>query len=916
MPKPPPAPGPRLRGRLILGLVSLLGLGSPVPVLAHGFGQRYDLPVPLGLYLWGAGAAVAFSFVVIGAFVRGAPGLRRYPRLNLLGTPVGFLARPAVRLPLKLASVLVFVVFLLAGLLGDPHPMRNLAPALVWIIWWVGLAYVSALVGDLWALVNPWKVLFGWAEALSRRLGAGDTLSLRVPYPEALGVWPAVALFLAFSWVELVWPGRIWPAHLAGLALAYSIVTWAGMYLFGKERWLRHGEAFSLAFGVLARFAPTEVRVARPAVCEACGLGCRDRDGECVNCYDCFGRAAGADREWNLRPWAVGLLRNEAVSPSMAAFVLLMLSAVTFDGFMATPAWGGLEGFLAALAGVSGAHLILVQTLGLVSFPVLFLGAYLAVSKLMGAASGGRLGTGELARGFVFTLVPIALAYHLAHYLSYLLIQGQLIIPLASDPFGFGWNLLGTAGYRIDIGVVGARFAWYTAVTAIVLGHIVAVYLAHAVAVRVFEARGAAVRSQYPMSALMVGYTVVSLWILAQPIVESGPALSAAPPQEIVRVPPDALLPEPGTGRLRPVEEGTPAEAKLTYRLLASAFHDGTRMTAADLLYPYGFAFRWGIPGAPGGTRYDPAVDRATALLRERLAGVRVIRVDRATRGFGELTLVQEMPVVEVYLAAARGDAGRLAAIAPPWSSLPWHVLALMEEAVGRGWAAFSREEAERRGVAWLDLVRDEELKARLASLAEAFEGQGYLPEPLKGFATAEEARKRWAALRAFQAKHGHFLVTNGPYRLEQWSPEAVVLQVFRDMSYPLGVGSFDAYAIPRRAYHAAIETDADGLRIRVEVERIEKFQRTYEIVREPLGKASAGVQAQETPECRYVVIGADETVRLAGRARLAEDGVFIVTLKDRLEPGSYTVLTALYLNGNAMNPDIRRLAYRVDASP
>jgi len=239
-----------------------------------------------------------------------------------------------------------------------------------------------------------------------------------------------------------------------------------------------------------------------------------------------------------------------------------------------------------------------------------------------------------------------------------------------------------------------------------------------------------------------------------------------------------------------------------------------------------------------------------------------------------------------------------------------------MEEAVGRGWAAFSREEADRRGVAWLDLVRDEGLKARLASLAEAFEGQGYVPEPLKGFATAEEARKRWAALRAFQAKHGHFLVTNGPYRLEQWSPEAVVLQVFRDMSYPLGVGSFDAYAIPRRAYHAAIETDPDGLRVRVEVERIMKYQRTYEIVREPLGKASTAVQAQETPECRYVVIGADETVRLAGRARLAEDGVFTVTLKDRLEPGSYTVLTALYLNGNAMNPDIRRTAYRVGASP
>jgi hypothetical protein len=120
---------------------------------------------------------------------------------------------------------------------------------------------------------------------------------------------------------------------------------------------------------------------------------------------------------------------------------------------------------------------------------------------------------------FVLSLVPIAIAYHLSHYLSYLLIAGQYIIPLTSDPFGLGWDLFGTAAYRIDIGIVNAKLIWYVAVTAIVTGHALAVYIAHVMAMRVFPDRNAALRSQIPMLVLMVAYTMISLWILSQPIV-------------------------------------------------------------------------------------------------------------------------------------------------------------------------------------------------------------------------------------------------------------------------------------------------------------------------------------------------------------------------------------------------------------
>lgn len=491
-------------------LAALLALCHPASALAHGLGQRYDLPVPLWLYLTGAAAAVGLSFVVAGAFVRASPKLADYPRLDLLRSPIGrFFAHPAVLHACRLLSVMVFVLAVAAGLLGTQNPARNLAPPLVWVFWWVGLAYVSALLGDLWALVNPWKILFTWAEDLYGRVRPGKTLSLKLPYPRSLGVWPGFVLFLAFAWVELVYHGRVWPQKLALLTIAYSAITWLGMFVYGKHQWLRGGEAFSIAFGVLARFAATEIRLL-------------DRAGkECINCYERLERANGSEWEWNLRPFAVGLLRNDEYSPSMMAFVLLMLATVTFDGFAATAFWVDLQIRLYALLSFLGpGRLTVIHTAGLLSFVLLFIFVYLVFCSLMALASGTARSARRLAFAFVFTLVPIALAYHLIHYLSYFLVQGQLLIPILSDPFAWGWNLFGTAGYRVDDSVVAPRFMWFTAVGAIVLGHAIAVYLAHVLALRLLEERKLALRSQYPMLILMLGYTVVSLWVMAQPIIE------------------------------------------------------------------------------------------------------------------------------------------------------------------------------------------------------------------------------------------------------------------------------------------------------------------------------------------------------------------------------------------------------------
>ncbi len=463
----------------------------PTSALAHGFGQRYDLPVPLGLFMLGAGASVVLSFLGMGFFVRKKQESVDYPSYNLLASPLfGWMGSKVFLLLIRVLSIFMFCVTLAAGFWGTENPDKNIVPTMVWIIWWVGLAYVCALIGNLWSLVNPWSIIFSWAEALYRKIKPGGSFSLEQPYPENLGVWPAVGLFLWFAWAEIVWPHNDLPRNLAVATLRYSIITWTGMFLYGKEAWLERGEAFSIMFGVMGRFSLTETRVSE-----------------------------NGKNEWRLRPPAVGLLNTDGMSYSMVVLLVLMLATVSFDGFTETPLWHLIRaGIYEGVVWVGRDALLLADTIALIAAPALFLGVYYLFCMLMRAMSGSALSTGEFARLFVLSLVPIAIGYHVAHYFSFLFIQGQRIIPLLSDPFGVGWNLWGTAAYRVDIGIIGAKTTWYASIAAIVIGHICAVYLAHVTALGALENRFAAVRSQYPMLILMVGYTMVSLWIIAQPI--------------------------------------------------------------------------------------------------------------------------------------------------------------------------------------------------------------------------------------------------------------------------------------------------------------------------------------------------------------------------------------------------------------
>ena len=147
---------------------------------------------------------------------------------------------------------------------------------------------MAALLGNVWMFVNPWKITFEWFQRISGYSDDEDDAPFR--YPDGLDVWPALLLFFLFAWSENVYTGAFRPLTLSIMVLMYSIITWVGMAAFGKQTWLRRGEAFTVLFGLFARFSPTEVRVADRSLCARCASEC-SLEPECVDCYDCYERS-------------------------------------------------------------------------------------------------------------------------------------------------------------------------------------------------------------------------------------------------------------------------------------------------------------------------------------------------------------------------------------------------------------------------------------------------------------------------------------------------------------------------------------------------------------------------------------------------------------------------------------------------
>jgi hypothetical protein len=502
-------------GASLLAAAMLLTL-VPQLVAAHALGGVFSLPVPLGLYLAAAGAAVAASFVVAVLVVRPPGPVPSYP-VRALGSS---LARSASVL-LQVLGVAWWFGTIVIGLVVDP--ISPFPAVLFWIGIWVGLPIVTVLFGNPWPSLSPFRTVFGGMERLGRQAGL-RRLDVGLRYPVALGRWPAAVFLFGAVWSELVLPDRTSPTAIAALLGGYTLVTLLGMVLFGRIAWLRNAELFEVYLGWFGRVGPVGRRVVEHQACEGCTEGCDP--AHCVDCAECAVAADPGERRPELRPWFAGLTEVGNAGWSDAGFIVLALAAVTFDGLSETAPWGSvmtqLSTVLLPVVGSLNTELA-VHTLGLLALWAAFLGAFglaSALTRRMHDPDRQPRPLGTIVGAYAATLLPIAGGYLIAHYLT-LLIQGVAWLPsLIANP-------LSTVAPPLDWIPISA--VWYLSVGAIVLGHIAAVVLAHRRALR--DSASRPILAGLPLVLLMVGYTVLSLWIIAQPITEE-PATS--PPAAIL----------------------------------------------------------------------------------------------------------------------------------------------------------------------------------------------------------------------------------------------------------------------------------------------------------------------------------------------------------------------------------------------
>lgn len=455
------------------------GITAYMPILLHAFGKRYDLPVPLLLFVLGGAVVVFLSFLLV-LPRRVAPATAGEAALADETT----LRRPA---PVRWAVAgLVLAGMLLCGWIGSQAVAENIVPTLFWLVVWVATPILCGVLGDWTRAVNPFAAI---ARALDRpslrRLLLGDERV--VAWPRWLGWWPATLLFFTVACGELVYNGTATqPAFTATGLAVYALVNAVAGLFFGAPAWVARGELFSVLFSTWGRLGWFR-------------FGAEGRRG--------FGG---------------GLRVPFAAHVSRITFVLMLLMSVSFDGLLSTDAWKTLR----LSVPFSGIGFELFETAAFALLVLVAWGLFGGVAALVRHFGSTGKPTLTVLAGLLPTLLPIAFGYLVAHNAEYLAINGQLLIPLLGNPAGLdGVHLLPAPfndSYEINPNLLPSELVWYLQVALIIFVHIAAVVLAHRYLSRASRTEAAARRSEWPWIAAMVGYTMTSLWLLAQPLVQEG----------------------------------------------------------------------------------------------------------------------------------------------------------------------------------------------------------------------------------------------------------------------------------------------------------------------------------------------------------------------------------------------------------
>jgi hypothetical protein len=457
---------------LLLFIIAFL---FPPSAHAHAFGQMYTLPIPAWLYIFGGGATVILSFLIIGMFVDAKKSSWIQQHIELVFPQYFYKKHTILHTVIKAISVFTLVLAICTGIFGTQSTGMNFNMTWFWILLLLGMTYAVAVLGNIWQYVHPWRIL---ADIFIR------STEKKRKYPERLHYVPALLFFFFLIWIELLM--RITPMMLSYFLLLYTLITYIGASIFGKEAWFTYADFFSVYFSIIERCAPLFVK----------------------------------NRKVYMRMPFAGLLENKMEHVSLLLFIIFMLSSTVYDGFRATTAWITVSyEYLAPINALLGReYYLVIQTIFLLLSPFLFYLMYLFFISVMKMITESKESVRSLALRFGFTLVPIALVYNIAHYYALFITQGQAILSLISDPFGLGWDIFHTASFAPNVGIISAGFVWHSQVALILVGHIASVYLAHVVALDVFKSKQKATMSQVAMLFLMVLYTMLGLWILSQPL--------------------------------------------------------------------------------------------------------------------------------------------------------------------------------------------------------------------------------------------------------------------------------------------------------------------------------------------------------------------------------------------------------------
>lgn len=455
---------------LYSGWAAMSGLFYSIPGFAHSTERGLVLLLPTELYVVGGAIAVLTSFLLLAAIP--ASKVEGWFAVSLDEKKL----RPTSILP-SLITFFVLMSLVISGLVGTRDPLTNPLVIFIWTLWWVIFTVVQCLTGDLWRTINPWN---GVSLLMRRCFGLK---SRYLDLSQSLGYWLALGFFAVFAWFELVYLSPQDPAHLAWAVMIYWFVHFVGSMIFGTSNWLSKAEPFSIFFRLIGGLSPfgSKRRVVFP--------GTR-------------------------------LVQLPALPLSGVLFVLITLSSVSYDGFARTFLWLSVID-VNPLAFPGRSAVWLENTVGLFA-AFLTLSAIYYVCTYFGFRLAGAQGRfSEFAGRAVYSILPISLVFHCAHYFTQVLVNTQYAVLAFNDPFSRHWNWLSLDHFHVTTSFLNnietVAWIWRFQTAVIVIGHIIGIVIAHAISLRVFRRNHEAIKSQIALAVLMVGYTVFGLWLLSTP---------------------------------------------------------------------------------------------------------------------------------------------------------------------------------------------------------------------------------------------------------------------------------------------------------------------------------------------------------------------------------------------------------------